>query len=107
MRVFSATAIQISGVSTPSMSRVTIDCFTGAVFQNPLAVSSGSLHDEAALPGCPLPRKRRVPGGAVPARCAPLRPTPENQLAIGLKACEIKSCADGPEFKHVASVAQW
>src|ERR1043166_3057555 len=32
MPVFSATAIQISGVSTPSMSRVTIDCFTGDTF---------------------------------------------------------------------------
>src|SRR5436309_2574987 len=30
MPVFSETAIQISGVSTPSMSSVTIDCFTGA-----------------------------------------------------------------------------
>src|SRR4051812_31045010 len=30
MRVFSATAIQISGVNTPSMSKVTIDCFTAA-----------------------------------------------------------------------------
>src|SRR6266571_3429685 len=28
MPVFSATAIQISGVNTPSMSKVTIDCFT-------------------------------------------------------------------------------
>ena len=27
---FSATAIQISGVNTPSMSKVTIDCFTAA-----------------------------------------------------------------------------
>src|SRR5258706_10457702 len=32
MPVFSATAIQISGVSTPSMSSVTIDCFTGGSF---------------------------------------------------------------------------
>src|SRR6266536_907751 len=30
MPVFSATAIQISGVNTPSMSKVTIDCFTAA-----------------------------------------------------------------------------
>src|SRR5438093_12417637 len=30
MPVFSATAIQISGVKTPSMSSVTIDCFTAA-----------------------------------------------------------------------------
>src|SRR5258707_3578588 len=30
MPVFSATAIQISGVSTPTISSVTIDCFTGA-----------------------------------------------------------------------------
>ena len=33
--VFSATAIQISGVSTPSMSRVTIDCFTGGSLAKP------------------------------------------------------------------------
>src|SRR5215469_8280947 len=32
MPVFSATAIQISGVNTPSMSSVTIDCFTGREF---------------------------------------------------------------------------
>src|SRR5262245_25532954 len=31
MPVFSATAIQISGVNTPSMSRVTIDCFIGGI----------------------------------------------------------------------------
>src|SRR5262245_47653860 len=37
MRVRSATAIQISGVRTPSMSRVTRDCFTG-----------GSVSEEAA-----------------------------------------------------------
>src|SRR6184192_2952499 len=30
MRVFSATAIQISGVRTPSISSVTMDCFTAA-----------------------------------------------------------------------------
>src|SRR5664280_1311487 len=30
MPVFSDTAIQISGVNTPSMSRVTIDCFMDA-----------------------------------------------------------------------------
>src|SRR5579863_3367994 len=42
MPVFSATAIQISGTSTPSRSRVTIDCFTGPVFQKMRVVSSGS-----------------------------------------------------------------
>src|SRR5436305_2812746 len=36
--VFSATAIQISGVSTPSMSKVTIDCFTGREFFKTLRV---------------------------------------------------------------------
>src|SRR5271169_7211810 len=38
--VFSATAIQISGTSTPSRSNVTMDCFTGAVFQNCAGLSS-------------------------------------------------------------------
>src|ERR1051326_4946272 len=33
MPVFSETAIQISGVNTPSMSKVTIDCFTRGTFQ--------------------------------------------------------------------------
>src|ERR1039458_3769748 len=32
MPVFSDTAIQISGVRTPSISRVTMDCFTGSSF---------------------------------------------------------------------------
>src|SRR5262245_17999529 len=31
MPVFSARAIQISGVNTPSMSRVTIECFIGGI----------------------------------------------------------------------------
>jgi hypothetical protein len=42
MPVFSATAIQISGVNTPSMSKVTIDCFTCGVFQNAARMSSMS-----------------------------------------------------------------
>src|SRR5439155_17740343 len=41
MPVFSETAIQISGVNTPSMSNVTIDCFTARVFQDFFCLSSG------------------------------------------------------------------
>src|SRR6185369_707011 len=43
MPVFSATAIQISGVSTPSISKVTIDCFTARLFQDLFSLSSESL----------------------------------------------------------------
>src|SRR5687768_11149622 len=38
--VFSATAIQISGTSTPSMSSVTIVCFTRGCFQDSEVLSS-------------------------------------------------------------------
>src|SRR5437588_4462093 len=37
MPVFSATAIQISRVKTPSMSNVTIDCFTGLILLTAMA----------------------------------------------------------------------
>src|SRR6185436_2731005 len=40
MPVFSETAIQISGVNTPSISRVTIDCFTKKGFQFSRSMSS-------------------------------------------------------------------
>src|ERR1017187_10215870 len=43
MPVFSATAIQISGVSTPSISRVTIDCFTGSSFSKCVTAVQHSL----------------------------------------------------------------
>src|SRR5437667_460678 len=50
---------QISGVSTPSMSKVTIDCFTARVFQDSHDLSSGSEPRSRLLPSpWPFPAGR-------------------------------------------------